>query len=73
MTKDSDTFKAILTYYSDGEVEWAYDDFRNWEAVREEVAVLAAEAEEDISYRIVAVSNHGHSLEVSKEERKLDM
>lgn len=62
-------FKAILTYKTLGEVKWAHSDFDNWEQVREEAGQMLKEAHpNDHDIQIEAVSNHGHSLEISKEE-----
>lgn len=70
----TEPFKAILTYKEDGELKWAFDDYKNWEEVREDAGMLLKEAS-DVpgDARVSAVSNHGHSLEVSKEESVNDM
>lgn len=71
---DTETFKAILTFRRDGELVWAFDDFKSWSEVREEAGQLLVESSGTSSdIDISAVSNQGDSLEISKEESINDM
>lgn len=71
---DTEQFKAILIYRESGEVKWTYEDYERWSDVRKDAGQLIAEAcDNSANIEVKAVSNHGHTLEVSKEEDCVSM
>jgi hypothetical protein len=61
-------FKAILVFTVDGETEWTFTKYDNWEEVKADSAALQGEYKDASSLAIEAVSNTGRTLEVSVEE-----